>query len=274
MNASPLEASKRPALCQSSIDDNNHQFLQEVRAIANRHDPKPEERSGDLDQIVITGWKAIGYISEPNHPVFVDFEKVQVPGTLTSNDRAALCLEHSPSFQPLNLDIHNPVSLMLKDMLQIWERCDDTVLAKEFNWFKDPSGKSICLLYHDGAGANLLRKNPEKYGGFTLGNKVLKGTNMVPIPESVGTALYTEMKNTIEMIRKSFVSAKDIKASFRPHGGRWDDVSRYVGDVATTSQDKQIEHNSRMLSRRNRTAVHIEMEYIPVPKQYADVQNK
>jgi hypothetical protein len=277
MNASPQEADKKAALCESKISDQNHQFLQDVRAIANRHDPKPEELSGDLDQIVITGWKPIGYISQPDHQVLVDFEKVQVPGTLTSNDRTALCLEHSPTWSPYaahEMDIHSPISLMLKDMLQIWERCDDTVLAKEFNWFNDPSGKSICLLYHDGAGANLLRKSPEKYGGYKLGDKVLKGTNMVPIPEAVGRALYTEMKNTIEMIRKSFVSAKDIKATFRAPGGRWTDHSRYTGDVATIAQDKQIEYNARMNARRNRTAVHILVEYVPVPKQYTDVANK
>lgn len=50
----------------------------------------------------------------------------------------SLCLEHSPTFQPYALNIHNPIHLMLKDMLQIWERCDDTVLAKEFNWAQDP----------------------------------------------------------------------------------------------------------------------------------------
>lgn len=87
MNASPLEAARRPALCESKLNDNNHQHLQEVRTIANRHDPKPEEVSGDLDQIVITDFETLGYISEPTHPVFCDFEKVQVPATLTSNDR-------------------------------------------------------------------------------------------------------------------------------------------------------------------------------------------
>lgn len=141
-----------------------------------------------------------------------------------------------------------------------------------FEPFFFSSGKKICLLYHDGAGANLLRKDSGRYGGYQLGNKVLKGTNMVPIPEDVGTLLYTDMKNTIDMIRKSFVSAKDIKCTFRPPNGKWDDVSRYIGDVNTTSQDKQIEHNSRMLNRRNRVAVHVKMSYIPVPKQYTDVK--
>ena len=160
--------------------------------------------------------------------------------------------------------------MMLRDMLKIWERCDDTVLDREFQWAQGTDGKKICLLCRDGAGANLLKRDPKKYGGFRMSNKVLEDTNMVPIPTEVGQQLYTEMKNTIDLIRKSFVSAKDIKAVFRPQSGRWDDTSRFLGDSATTSQDKQIEHNTRMLNRRNRTAVHIEMEFIPVPKQFSE----
>lgn len=269
MHASPEQAARQPSLCESRIQDSNQRHLQEVRSINNRHDPKDEHRSGDLDQIVITKFQTIAVINECNHPVFVDFVGTQVPGMLTSNDRTNLVLEHAPTLTPYTVDIHDPVNMMLRDMLQIWERCDDTVLAKEFHWIDAADGKKACLLCRDGAGANLLKRAPEKYGGFRLGNKVVEGTNMTPIPSEVGQQLYTEMKNTIEMIKKSFVSAKDIRAQFRPDNGRWNDVSRYLGDVMTISEDRQVEHNQRMLNKKNRVAVHVLMEYIPVPKQYA-----
>lgn len=275
MTASPVDADRKPTLCESKLQDHIHQHLQEVRAIANRHDPKAEELSGDLDQIVITNFETVGYISRPDHPVMADFVGLQVPGVLTSNDRTNLVLEHAPTFTPYTLNIHNPVAIMAKDMLKIWERCDDTVLDKEFQWVQDSAtGQKMCFLCHDGAGANLLRAKPQNYGGFRMGNKVLKNTNMVPIPAEVGAKLYTEMKNTIDTIKKSFTSVKDIKCVFRPQNGRWNDPSRYFGDVSTVSQDKQIEHNARMMSRPNRIAVHVRMEYIPVPKQFAKEEKK
>ena len=96
MFASPVEAARQNALCECKFQDNQHQHFQEVRSIANRHDPKPEDLSGDIDQIVITSFKLKGFISEPLHPVMVDFLGVQVPEPLRALIGPVWCLSTAP----------------------------------------------------------------------------------------------------------------------------------------------------------------------------------
>lgn len=268
INLSPAEAARRPAFCEVSLADHLHDHLMRVDAINNRMNPADHEKKGDTNQMVVTGIKMKGFINKyAAEPIHVDIG-ITAHSTLTNNKRTTAVLEHSPTFVAYELNLYEPKDKMTKDMLRIWERCDPSVLGKEFQYLEDGKTKR-CLIRDDGVAAGLLdRAQNGEFDNHKIhgSDYVVPGTNLVEIPQPIMTKLYNYMESSIKSIQKSFVSAKDIKLSFTPESGKWDNKEFLIGDAVTLPQDKRIEYEQRVLNARTRIAPHLEIEYITVDK--------
>jgi hypothetical protein len=268
INLSPSEAARRPALCEVALADHLHDYLLRVDAINNRMNPADHEKKGDTNQMVITGIKMKGYISQfAAEPIHVDVG-VSAHRTLTNNRRTTAVLEYSPTFVSYELNLYDPKDKMTKDMLRIWERCDPSVLKKEFQYLEDANGRK-CLINAKGVAAGLLERAKDgEFDNHVIQAKdyIVPGTDLVQIPAPIMEKLYNYMEKSITSIQKSFVSAKDIKLSFSPESGKWDNKEFLVGDAITLTKDKKIEYETRVLNTRNRIAPHLEVEYIVVDK--------
>jgi hypothetical protein len=266
IRASPYQLARNKALCEAKLSEKMQKELHQVVSINNRHAPTTEDLAGDLDQIIVTGLEAVSYVNGAHQPVKADIE-TQVPNTLTNDDRAGILLECTKgNVHADKQNVLSPKNIMARDMLEIWECCDDTVLAKEFQTLDDiKSGEKQCLVYTEGAAANLLSSCPDMFDNYCI-TQVLPGTKMAIVPAKTSKKLYDYMKNTIDSIRGSFISAKDIRVRFRPEMGKWDDVQNYIGNQSILSTDKQLEYNNKILHTPVRIAVHFDMKYITVPK--------
>jgi hypothetical protein len=264
INASPTTLQRTPALCQAQLSDKIQKSFKRITAINDRQNAEEQHLEGELDRMVVTGIRCVGYINQSTQPILADISR-HVPMTLLNNDRTNILLEPTNGFINCNIDVHNPSDLMSKDMLKIWESCDDTVLEKEFQWLKSDD-KTTCLLHVDGVGSRILERMPREFN-YRLGEPI-DGTRYAVVPPEVSKKLYNMMQNTITNISKSFYKASDIKIRFRPESGDWVNVSSFVGDAATLPNDKKIQHEQRMLTQPTRIAVHLAIDTLSISKAY------
>jgi len=267
--ASPSELARKPALCKASLQSSTFKHLHQVTSINNRANPAAEHLEGNTDRMVIVSLVVTGTVNGFDYPIDADFNK-NVPtyiGTATGN-RAGIVMEPG-THMGLNIDVHAPEDLMVADFLRIWETCDPSALEREFTYIQEPGGEKQCLIFLDGAANMVLKKNPAKYEGFRLGAP-MPGTRSAHAPNHIAERLYNNMKNSLATIEKSFVSAKDIGVDFRPHFGKWDDVTSIAGDISTLSTDKAIEHSNRVLTTKRRKAIHARIGFLSVAQVYPE----
>ena len=267
MEASPARANRTPALCMSSLADKVQSSFHTINAVNDRHNPQEKDLEGELNRLVVTNLRCIGYINQSLQPICVDIAG-HVPMTLTTSDRTNLLLESAPTFVAYPMNIHNPNNFMTKDMLKIWERCDDTVLKKEFNYV-DNGAEKICLVHTKGVAAKLLERMPQKFDNYKM-PRAVERTSFAPVDAAIAERLHTYMSDTINRISKSFVSPSDIKAAFRPSTGDWCNTQAFTGDAATLTYNKMVQHNERILQKQNRIAVHLMMDSLPIAKAYKE----
>jgi len=266
MTASPAQAVRTPALCECSFSELVQKEFQRVTAINNRANVGEEHREGEQDRIIPIALETIGYISNATFPVCCDIAK-QVPQTLTSTRKTNVLVEPTNgAFVPYKQDIFSPTDLMTKDMLKIWEACDDTVLGMEFKTLPNKDGTENHLIPVNGVAHNILIRAPTLFDNFQV-TEHLGETGYAIIPAPINKKLYDYMSNTINRIKSSFVSTQDFKATFAPLEGQWDDEQNLIGDAATLNHNKKVDFLGRAKSRTNRVAVHCEFKFLAVPKQ-------
>jgi len=265
IECSPSEAARSPAKCIASLAEEAHTSFLRNLAINNRLNPDEKHLDGEMDRLVCTRLATIGYVCQSMEPVNLYLDK-QLPMTLSSTGKSNLVLEPSQGFVSYPMELHNPDNLMTRDMLRIWQSLDETVLKNEFRRLENANGKGHQnLVHYKGVAAGVLERLPDKFGNFRM-RAPIKGTCFSPIPAKVAEPLYDYMKKTIEAISKSFISPKDIGGRFEPKSGDWTNTSMISGDVATLSHNKKLQHNERILQRRNRIAVHLDIETLPISK--------
>jgi hypothetical protein len=262
INGSPSNLQRIPALCQAELSDKVQDSFKRILTINDRHNAEEHQKDGELNRMVVTGVRCVGYINQTTQPVCADLER-HVPMTLLNNDKTSILLEPTNGFVPVNINVHNPSDLMTKDMLKIWETCDDSILEKEFQWIKS-ADKTTCLVHTNGVAARILERSPREFN-FRIGEPI-EGTTYAVVPVEISKKLYNMMQDTITNISKSFYKASDIKAKFRPESGSWTDVSAFIGDAATLPNDKQIQHEQRMLKQPCRIAVHLVIDTLSISK--------
>lgn len=265
MRATPALAKRNPALCECSFSDAVQKEFQKVIAINNRANVGDEHREGERDRIIPVGMKTIGYINASMQPVRCDIAK-QVPLALTRSTKTNIVLEPTNGFIPYVQDLFSPVDLMTKDMLKIWETCDDTVLKMEFKTLPGKEGKELNLIPVNGVAHNILQRAPHLFDNYQI-SEHLGESGYAVIPPAINKKLYDYMSNTITRISSSFVSTQDFKASFAPLEGAWDDEQTFVGDAATLNNNKKVDFIERVKQRQFRIALHVELSYLAVPKQ-------
>jgi hypothetical protein len=209
--------------------------------------------------------RTIGYINSSMQPARCDIAK-QVPLTLTRSTKTNIVLEPTNGFIPYVQDLFSPADLMTKDMLKIWETCDDTVLKMEFKTLPGKDGKELNLIPVNGVAHNILQRAPHLFDNYQI-SEHLGESGYAVIPPAINKKLYDYMNNTITKISSSFVSTQDFKASFAPLEGAWDDEQTFVGDAATLNNNKKVDFVERVKQRQFRIALHVELSYLAVPKQ-------
>lgn len=268
VTGTPAEFARKKVI-KARLSEQNQKELHQVLALQNRHAPQQKDLGGDLDQIIVVGLRSVGYVNGQLQPGLCDI-KGQVPNTLTCNTKTGMLLECTGGLlMKDSQNVLSPVNMFLRDMLEIWETCDASVLPKEFQVLENlETNTKQCLVYTKGSAASLLASFPQLFDNYRIQNKDMVGMNMAVVPNGTAEKLYNYMQDTINDIRKSFTSAKDIEVSFRPESGSWDNVKSFIGNQAVLSSDKQLEYQTKMINTPARMAVHLDMEWITVSNIY------
>jgi hypothetical protein len=275
MECTPTEAQKTPSLCQASLAEHVQKGFHTINAASDRLNPAKEHLGGDLTKMVVVSLVATGYNNMFSHALETNV-KGHVPVTLTQNGRCGMVMEPNTIQMGLNIDLHSPNDLMTRDMLEIYQKCDETILEREFQVFVHPeTGKKTNIVWMDGAASRLVARNPKMYKGYRAETPYISNSacRFAFIPHGIGKKLYMNMKKKIESIQKAFVSASDIEATFTaPH--RFDDVSRFIGDSVAMDSKDAIQHHAEVLSRKMRAAIHLRIGYTIASTVFPKTQEK
>lgn len=265
----------RRGVVKVGLSKENQEKLKTLVGLKNRHAPSKGEAVGNLDQLVVVGMKAVKYVNGQCQPVYCNVTK-QVPRMLHNNESGSMLLECTGGVAVKEKqNVLSPQNLFMRDMLQIWEQCDPTVLPKEFQAIENmATGETQCLVYTKGAAANLLRNYPQQFDNFRFNKNDMVGFNMAVVPNKTAEKLYNYMNDTIQDISKSFMSAKDLSVTFVPESGSWDNVKSFIGNQSVLSSDKQIEYQNKIMHTPARISVHFDMDYLIVPNMHDEQQAK
>ena len=249
----------------------NQKLLLQNNAMQNRHAPRAEDVAGNLDQIILVGLMSAGYVNGHLQPATAKV-KGQIPTFISNEKQGSVNMECTGGlFQPDRHNALSPMNIFIRDMLEIWETCDATVLPKEFQVLSDPNtGINQCLVYTKGSAASILSTFPQEFGNYRFQENNLVGMNMAIVPNHIAKKLYTYMEDTISDIRKSFTSAKDFEVTFEPQSDRWDDVKSFIGRHAVLDADKQMEFEAKAKNTPARMSVSFDVDWICVSNIYDD----
>lgn len=269
--ASIAELARKKTLAQWSVPVNHHKEFHKVTAIANRHDPAPEHLEGDLDQIFVTDMIVKEYCNGTSQPVMMHIAN-QCGNSLTSAGKCNFVLNPTGGKTVVvNEKIFAPTDLMTRDMLEIWEACDPSVLPREFSKLDDQTP----LMRIDGAGAKLLERKPQLFDNYRLNySNMVPGTQWCRVDADIGTRLFNYMQNTINGIKNNFTSVKDFVFTFDPMTGKWDDDSMLVGDQAGLTSDKKVLHTERVKLQKNLITAKVDVHYGTIQNMFPQEQKK
>ncbi len=262
MHCTPTEATKTPSLCKSSFAAHVQKGFHTVTSINNRVNPSKEDLEGDLDKMVVTSLKCTGYNNGCSKVVYAHVNG-HAPTTLTPNGRCSLVMEPNHCQMNLDIDLHSPASIMTRNMLKLYQRCDETVLEREFQVVIDPeTGRKDNIVFMKGAAAGILSRHPNLYNGFRADTPYINSPNckFSYISPELCERLYKNMSKSIKEVNDSFISTKDLGVKFTVDS-TWDDISSFVGDTVTVPPESAIEHSAQVLSSPMRVAVHLRLGY-------------
>jgi hypothetical protein len=256
--ASISELAKKKTLSQWKVPEAQHKEFHKVTAISGRHNPAPEHLEGDLDQIFVTDMIVTEYVNGTSQPVNLHIAN-QCGNSLSSAGKSNFVLYPTGGVAlVVNKKIHSPTDLMTRDMLEIWEACDPSVLPREFSKLDD----NTPLMRVDGAGAKLLERKPKMFDNYRLDlGQMVPGTSWCRVDSEIGERLFNFMKGTIDGIKSNFTSVKDFVFTFEPMSGKWDDDSILVGDQAGLTSDKKVLHTERFKLQKNLISAKVQVHY-------------
>jgi hypothetical protein len=259
--ASAAQLSRKPELAEWRVPLHLHKEFHKNTAISNRHAPAPEHLEGELDQMFITKMRVIGFANGHAQPVEMHISN-QLGETISIGNKSAFLMGPTAGLEvATDVDIHSPVDFMTRNMLEIWEACDPSVLKNEFSSVGQGEN-AMPAIGVDGVAARLLRTKPELFGGYQLDlSRMVPGTRFCMVDKEVGNNLFKYMESTINGIKNNFTSPKDLVVTFRPVTGKWDNDSLLLGDQVGLTPDKKLFHTQHAKEKQNLLMVKIDTQY-------------
>ena len=203
LRASPAELAKDKSKAVLKLPPHILQRMTQKLCFHDRDNPTPDQIAGSIDKLVVSNLESV-MITNGFHD-FVDTHiGGQVPSTLSNMGEGTCGLQMPPTggvALVLKEDLLNPINRMHRDMLQIYQECDPSILKREFQTLNDGTGVTKCLIYADGVAARLVKAEPHQYENFKF-NKFAPETRMAIAPAHISEKLYNYMDSTIKQIEK------------------------------------------------------------------------